>query len=147
MLPSRASDGLSETVAPPHAEALDTVPGLPLDYAQVDRNSDNVLERLRYMTDVFRDMRTFKLHPPEVSSAPLMMSSWFRDLLHEGCLSTLQSLDRTGYLELKSCLSKISIKCWQWLSTATSRCGLSRDISAQQAFKHDVLSFSKATLC
>ena len=96
---SRASEGLSETVAPPHAEALDASPGLPLDYAQVDRNSDNVLERLRHLTDNFRDTMTRKLHPG-VIKAPLV-SGWFRDLLRDGCLSTLQSLDRTGCLELK----------------------------------------------
>ena len=91
---SRASEGVSETVAPPHAEALDAAPGLPLDYAQSD-----YLEGQRGLTDNFRDMMTCKLHPG-VINAPLV-SGWFRDLLRDGCLSTLQSLDRTGRLEMK----------------------------------------------
>ena len=81
-----------------------------------------------------------------------MMSSWFRDLLHEGCLSTLQSLDRTGYLELK----KLSVQDFNQMLAEVAVYGnaemldwfLARALEVHgKTFKHDVLSFSKATLC
>ena len=81
-----------------------------------------------------------------------MMSRWFRDLLHEGCLSTLQSLDRTGYLELK----KLSVQDFnQMLAEVAAVSGnvemldwfLARALEVHgKTFKHNVLSFSKATL-
>mmetsp|Transcript_5679 Transcript_5679/g.22973 ORF Transcript_5679/g.22973 Transcript_5679/m.22973 type:complete len:492 (-) Transcript_5679:55-1530(-) len=90
---SRAPEGGGE--AP--ASSLDVVPGLPLDvYAQFDRRSDEDLEFYRKSTDMIRDIVIRKQHKGVFRAS----ESYVYRLVSDGCLSTLQSLDRIGKLKM-----------------------------------------------
>ena len=89
---SRAPEGGGK--AP--ASSLDVVPGLPLDYAQFDRRSDEDIAFFGRMTDMIRDVVIRKQHKGVARAS----DPYLYRLVSDGCLSTLQSLDRLGRLKM-----------------------------------------------
>ena len=96
---SRAPKGGSDAATSPRAEALDVVPGLPLDYAQVDRGTDEQLEGYRRSTLRVRDIMIGRQYDRETFNWDW---TWFDERVEDGCLSTLQSMDRTGRLRMNA---------------------------------------------